>query len=129
MSVSFFAAMAAIWRARFLVCFFIAPSLFAGCGPSRNQPNHFFTLIGKPCVDYKENRTWANLAQCDVAIFFALMGYVPNGDGIGILEHKLSRLEIDAMLGEILPPLALIALETHRAATLEDNHCTYSCQY
>jgi hypothetical protein len=99
------------------VCFFIAPSLFAGCGPSRNQPNHFFTFIGKPGMDYKENRPRANLAQREVAVFFALIGNVPNGHGIGIVEHKLRRLEIDVMLGEILLPLPLIALETHGATT------------
>ena len=80
-------------------------------------------------MDYKENRTRANLAQRDVAVFFALIGNVPNGYGIGIVEHKLRRLEIDAMLGEILLPLPLIALETHAAITFEDNNCTYNCQY
>src|ERR1700690_1087263 len=96
MSASFFAAMAAIWRARFLVCFFIAASLLAGCGPGRNQPNHFFTFIGKPCMDHKENRTRANLAQRDVAVFLALIDNVPNGYGIGIVEHKFRSLEIDS---------------------------------
>lgn len=68
-------------------------------------------------MDYKENRPRANLAQREVAVFFALIGNVPNGHGIGIVEHKLRRLEIDVMLGEILLPLPLIALETHGATT------------
>jgi hypothetical protein len=33
------------------------------------------------------------------------------------------------VLGEILLPLPLIALETHDATTFEDNNCTYNCQY
>ena len=80
-------------------------------------------------MDYKENRTRANLTQRDVAVFFALVGNVPNGHRKGIVKHKLRRLEIDAMLGEILPLLPLIALETHGATTFEGNSCTYSCQY
>jgi len=80
-------------------------------------------------VDYKEDRARANLAQRDVAVFFAFIGNVPDGHGIGIVEHKLRRLEIDVVLGEILLPLPLIALETHDATTFEDNNCTYSCQY
>jgi hypothetical protein len=67
-------------------------------------------------MDYKENRT-TNLAQRDVAVFLALIGNVPNGYGIGVVEHKLRGLEIDAVPGEILLPLPLIALET-RGATI-----------
>ena len=80
-------------------------------------------------MDDKENRTGANLAQSDVAVFFAVMGKVPNGHGVGIAEHELGRLEIDIVLGEILLALSLVALETHGATTFEDNNCTYSCQY
>ena len=84
-------------------------------------------------MDNKEDRARANLAQCDVAVFFALIfaliGNVPNGNGIGIIEHKLRRLGIDVMLGKILLSLALIALETHGVTTFDDNNCTYSCQY
>jgi hypothetical protein len=68
-------------------------------------------------MDYKENDTRANLAQRDAAVFFTLIGDVPNGHGIGIVEHKFRRLEIDIVLGEILLPLPLIALETHGATT------------
>ncbi len=70
-------------------------------------------------MDYKENRAGANLAQRDVAVFFAFIGNVPDGYGIGIVEHKLRRLEIDVVLCEILLPLPLIALETHGATTLK----------
>jgi len=45
------------------------------------------------------------------------MGKVPNGHGGGIVEHKLGRLEIDVMLGEILRALSLVPLETHGATT------------
>ncbi len=85
-------------------------------------------------MDHNENRTRANLAEGDVAVLFffsnfALIGNVPNGNGTGIVEHKLRRLEIDIMLGEIFLPLPLIALETHRATSSDNSRCTYSCQY
>ena len=70
-------------------------------------------------MDNKQNRTGANLAQRDVAVFFAGIGNVPNGNGKGIVEHKLGRLEIDVMLGEISLALPLIALKTHGATTFE----------
>jgi|HubBroStandDraft_1064217.scaffolds.fasta_scaffold815954_2 hypothetical protein len=68
-------------------------------------------------MDYEENGARANLAQRDVAVFFTLISDVPDSHGIGIVEHKLRRLEVDVMLGEILLPLPLIALETHGATT------------
>lgn len=71
-------------------------------------------------MDYKEDRTGANLAEGDVAVFFAVMGKVPNGHGVGIVEHKLGRLEIDVMLSEILLALPLVALETHVATVFEE---------
>ena len=80
-------------------------------------------------MDDKENRTGANLAQRDVAVFFANMGEVPNGHSVGIVEHKLGCLEIDIMLGEILLALPLISLETHGATNFDNSNCTYSCQY
>jgi hypothetical protein len=95
--------------------FFIASSLFAGCGPCRNQPNDFFTLVGKPGVDDEKDRPGPNLAKGDVSVFFVVMGKVPNGNGVGVVEHQFSRLKIDVMLGEILLVLPLVALETHVA--------------
>ncbi|MGD0417753.1 MAG: hypothetical protein ABSA80_20525 [Terriglobales bacterium] len=85
-------------------------------------------------MDYKENRTRANLAEGDVAVLFffsnfAAVGKVSNGHGIGIVEHKLGRLEIDIVLRQISLALSLVALETHTAITFKDNNCTYSCQY
>lgn len=73
-------------------------------------------------MDYKKDRTGANFAEGDVTVFFfvsnfAIMGKVPNGHGVGIIEHKLGCLEIDIMLGEILLALALVALEPHVATT------------
>jgi hypothetical protein len=70
-------------------------------------------------MDYKENRSGANLAKGDVAVFF-FMGKVPKGNRVGVVEHQFSRMKIDVMLGEILLPLPLIALETHGATTFED---------
>jgi hypothetical protein len=70
-------------------------------------------------MDYKENRSGANLAKGDVAGFF-FMGKVPNGNRVGVVEHQFGRMKIDVMLGEILLPLPLIALETHGATTFED---------
>jgi hypothetical protein len=93
--------------------FFIALSLFAGCGPGRNQPNDFFTLIGKPGVDHEKDRPGANLAKGDVAVFFLVMGKVTNGNGIRVVEDQFSRPEIDIMLGKILLALPFVALETH----------------
>lgn len=55
-------------------------------------------------MDYKENRTRANLAQRDVAVFFALIGKVPNGYGIGIVEHKLRSLESTSCLARFCFP-------------------------
>ena len=74
-------------------------------------------------MDHKENRSGANFAQGDVAVFFffsnfAVMGKVPDGHGVGIVEYKLGRLEIDIVLGEISLGLPLVALETHVATVL-----------
>ena len=66
-------------------------------------------------MDYKENRTRANLAEGDVAVFFLVMGKVTNRNGIGVVENQFSRLKIHVMLGEILLVLSLVALETHFA--------------
>jgi hypothetical protein len=82
--------------------FFIASSLFIGCGPGRDQANDFFTLIGKPAVhdkgmDDEKDRSRANLAKGDIPIF-VVMDKVPNGNGVGVVKHQLSRLKIDIML-------------------------------
>src|ERR1035438_7189883 len=102
MSASFLAAMTAIWRFRFFMGFFIASSLFIGRGPGRNQPNDFFTLIGKLAVDDEglhdeKDRPPADLAKGDIPIF-VVMDNVPNGDGVGVVKHQFSRLKIDIML-------------------------------
>jgi hypothetical protein len=83
--------------------FFIASSLLTGCGPGRNQPNDFFTLIGKPAVDGKgvddeKDRPRANLAKGDIPVFFVVMDKVPNGNGVRVVKHQFSRLKIDIML-------------------------------
>ena len=78
-------------------------------------------------MDDKEDRARANLAECDVAVFsflahFAVMGKVPNGHGVRIVEYKLGRLEIDVVLGKILLALPLVALETHVATVFKNTH-------
>ncbi len=80
-------------------------------------------------MDDEKDRSRANLAQGDVAVFF-FMGKVPNGNRVGVVEHQFSRLKIDAMLGEILLVLPLVALETHVACRYGKlTICTYRCQY
>jgi len=64
-------------------------------------------------VDDEKDRPWANLAQGDIAVFIVAMGKVPDGNGVRVVEHQLSRLKIDIMLGEILLVLPPVALETH----------------
>jgi hypothetical protein len=41
------------------------------------------------------------------------MGKIANGNGIGIVEHQFSRLEIDVMLGKISLALPVVTVETH----------------
>ena len=64
-------------------------------------------------MDHEKDRPGANLAQCDVTVFFLVMGKVTNGNGIRVVEHQFRRLKIDVMLGKILLALPFVALETH----------------
>ena len=80
-------------------------------------------------MDNKENRTRANFAQRYIAIFFPNMRKVPNGHRVRIIKHKLGRLEIDLMLGEVLLALPLVPLKTHGTTTFNHSNCTYRCQY
>ena len=69
-------------------------------------------------MDHEKDRPGANLAQCDVTVFFLVMGKVTNGNSIRVVEDQFSRPEIDIMLGKILLALRPIALETHVAIPL-----------
>ena len=64
-------------------------------------------------MDHEKHGPWANLAKCDVAVFFLAMDKVTHCNGIGVVEDQFSRLKIHIMLGEILFALPLVALETH----------------
>ena len=73
-------------------------------------------------MDHEKHRPGANLTQSDIAFFILVMGKIANGNGIGVVEHQFSCLEIDVMLGKILLALPLVALETHGfAPPLQDN--------
>ena len=49
-------------------------------------------------VDNEKDRPGANLAKGDIAVFHVVMGKVPNGNGVGVIEHQFSRLKIDIVL-------------------------------
>ena len=48
-------------------------------------------------MDDEKDRSRANLAKGDIPIF-VVMDKVPNGNGVGVVKHQLSRLKIDIML-------------------------------
>src|SRR5260370_37540554 len=107
MSSSFFAAMTAICFFCFLFSFIINCPFTSSCCASRDQANHVLSAYRE---HHEEDGSGSNVRQHNKSVFLIVVQLVRYGQREWVVESERGGMEINAVLGQILPALSPVPL-------------------